>query len=169
MAKDKGKTKDKATKGKSKGADDGFAKPSEAPSTSGDGWKFETDDNVGELFLITPLRTQTVTTEKYGDTEVVVADIVELNEKKPSKSELHEEVFVFGGWTKGALRGYIGERKVLGRLGQDAAKSKSKTPAWVLEDADKGDIETAKTYLADVDPFVQGGKSKDKGKGGKGK
>lgn len=160
-------------KDKSNKAGGDFAKPSEAPSTGGDGWKFETDDNVGELFLITPLRTQTVTTEKYGDTEVVVADIVELNEKKPAKSELHEEVFVFGGWTKGALRGYIGERKVLGRLGQDAAKSKSKTPAWVLEDADDDDIEVAKTYLADVDPFVQGGKDKAKAdkttKPGKGK
>lgn len=166
MAKDKSKTKDKG-----KGGNDEFAKPSDAPSTGGDGWKFETDDNVGELFLITPLRTQTVTTDKYGDTEVVVCDIVHLNEKKPAKSELHEEVFVFGGWTKGALRGYIGERKVLGRLGQDAAKSKSKTPAWVLEDADSDDIDVAKDYLANVDPFKTGSadkvakdKSKSKGK-----
>lgn len=141
---------------------DEFAKPSEAPSTGGDGWKFETDDNVGSLFLITPLRTQTVATEKYGDAEVVVCDIVGINEKKPARSELHEEVFVFGSWTKGALRGYIGERKVLGRLGQDAFKSKSKTPAWVLEDADDDDIEAARAYLAEVDPFVQTGKGKGK-------
>lgn len=169
MAKDKGNTKDKGkadSKGKAKGGgNDDFAKPSDAPSTGGDGFKFETDDNVGSLFLITPLRTQSVTTEKYGEAEVVVCDIVELNEKKPAKSELHEEVFVFGGWTKGALRGYIGERKVLGRLGQDAAKSKSKTPAWVLEDADEDDIEVAKEYLANVDPFKNGSADKVKSKG----
>lgn len=170
MAKDKSKTKGKADKpGKSKGGNDEFAKPSDAPNAGGDGWKFEDDDNVGDLFLITPLRTQTVKTDKYGDTEVVVADIVHLNEKKPAKSELHEEVFIFGGWTKGATRGYIGERKVLGRLGQDAAKSKSKTPAWVLEDADDDDIAIAKAYLETADPFKQSGKdkAKSKGKGGK--
>jgi hypothetical protein len=168
MAKDKG-IKGKgdakvAKKGKGGGGDD-FARPSDAPASGGDGWRFESDDNVGELFLITPLRVDSVTTEKYGDAEVIVCDVVHLNEKKPEKSEEHEEVFVFGGWTKGSLRGYVGDRKVLARLGQDAAKSKSKTPAWVLEDADADDIEVAKAYLAAADPFAQkGGKAAKSGK-----
>lgn len=169
MAKDKSKKKaDEPVKGKSKkGGNDDFAKPSEAPSAGGDGWKFEHEDNVGSLFLITPLRVETVKTENYGDTEVVVANIVELHEKKPEKSELHENAYIFGGWTKGATRGYIGERKVLGRLGQDAKKSKSKTPAWVLEDADDDDIAIAKAYIENVDPFKQSGSDKAKGKGKK--
>ena len=37
--------------------------------------------------------------------EIIVADVVVLNEKKPAKSEEHEEVYVFSGYLKGALRG----------------------------------------------------------------
>lgn len=154
MAKDKGKKAEK-----SKGGDE-FAKPSEAPATGGDGFKAESEDNVGKLFIITPLRTDSVKTDDYGDAEVIVADVVVVNEKKPEKSEEHESVFFFGGWTKGALRGYIGERKVLARLGQDASKTKSKAKgafAWVLEDADDDDLALARTYLDSVDPFVQKG------------
>lgn len=164
-AKGKGKVDEKPAKSKKAKGNDDFAKPSDAPAT-GDSWKFEDDDNVGDLFLITPLREQTFKSDEYGDSQIVVADIVVINEKKPAKSELHEEVYIFGGWVKGALRGYIGERKVLGRLGKDASKTKSKAKdafAWVLEDADDDDIEIAKAYLETVDPFVQGGK-KSKGK-----
>lgn len=146
MAKDKSKDK-----GKTKSDD--FAKPSEAPASGGDGWKFEDDYNVGSLFLITPLREQTVKGFENKDTDVIVADIVELNEKKPAKSELHEDAYVFGGWTKGALRGFIGERRVLGRLVRDKAKGRGGNAAWVLEDADEDDIEVAKEYLASLDPF----------------
>jgi hypothetical protein len=165
MAKDKGKTKGDDTvakKAKAKGGDD-FAKPSEAPA-GGDGWRFEHEDHVGELFLITPLRVDSVTSDKYGESEVIVCDIVHLNEKKPEKSEAHTDVYAFGAWVRGSLRGFVGERKVLGRLGQDASKSKSKSPAWVLEDADDDDIAIAKAYLASVDPFAakSGGKKSKK-------
>lgn len=175
MAKDKSKSKTKtgdepstkAPKGDkgTKGTDD-FAKPSDAPATGGDGYKFEHEDNIGNLYLITPLRSERVIGFENKETEVVVCDVVELNEKKPAKSELHEEVYVFGGWTKGSLRGYIGERKVLARLGTDKSKGRGNNAAWVFEDADDDDIEVAKDYLANVDPFKQsgGGKSKDKGK-----
>lgn len=163
MAKDKTK----------KSGDDDFGRPSDAPAT-GDSWRAEHVDNVGRLMLITPLREEDFKSEDYGDSRVVVADVVVLNEKKPEKSETHEEVFFFGGWTKGALRGYIGERRVLARLERDQSKSKSKSnPAWVLEDGDADDVKVAKAYLASVDPFEQkGGKSKPepepkKGKGGK--
>lgn len=154
--------KDKSKKSKGGGLDE-FAKPSEAPATGGDGFKFEDDKNVGDLFLITPLREDEVETNKYGTAEVIVCDIVHLNEKKPAKSEEHTNVFVFGAWTKGALRGYIGERRVIARLEQDAAKSKSDKPAWVLEDADADDVKIAREYLDSVDPFAtkpsKGGKA----------
>ena len=145
MAKDKGAkpAKDKSTKAP-KGGNDDFAKP----------FKLEDVANVGELFIITPLREDVVKTEKYGDADVVVCDVVQINEKKPEKSEEHTNVYAFGGWVRGGLRGYIGERKVLARLGQDASKSKSDKPAWVLEDADADDVELAKRYLASVDPFA---------------
>ena len=143
---------------------DDFAAPSDAPNTGGDGWKFETDDNLGDLYLITPLRTEYMD-DAFSPTpgatkEVIVCDIVALNEKKPAKSELHADAWVFGGWTKGSLRGYIGERMVLARLGQGPAGKGGQIP-WILEDCDNDDKVVAKAYLASVDPFaVKGAKSK---------
>ena len=163
MAKDKSKKAEKA-----KGGNDEFAQPSEAPAT-GDGWRFETEDNVGELFLITPLRVDSVTTEKYGESEVIVCDIVHLNEKKPEKSEEHENVYAFGAWVRGSLRGFAGERKVVARLEQDASKSKSKSPAWVLEDATADDIKIARAYLDSLDPFAAKGAGKAEKTGKKAK
>jgi len=165
MAKDKGKKKsdEKATK-KSKGGSDGFAKPSEAPA-GGDGWRLETEDHLGDLFLITPLREQTVKGFEDADTQIIVASIVHLNEKKPEKSEEHEEVWVWGRWVQGALRGYIGEQRVLGRLAKDKSKAKGNNAAWVLEDADDDDIETAREYLTFVtNPLNTKGDKKSKAK-----
>lgn len=146
MAKDKSK----------KSNDDDFAKPSEAPA-GGDGWKLADDDNDGELFLITPLRKETVTTAEYGDKEVIVADVVAINTKKPAKSEEHEEVFVFGAWLQGAIRHAIGERRVLGRLDKAADKKSGRGYVWKLEDADDDDIDAAREYLASLDPFAKKG------------
>lgn len=169
MAKDKSKKKDaapveepkkkskaapeKASK-KSKGGDEEFAKPSEAPATS-DGWAFENDDHIGDLFLITPLRE-----DEHDDSfnpgekkKHIVADIVHINEKKPAKSELHEDAWVFGGWTRGSLRGFIGESRLVVRLDRDKSKAKGKNIPWVLLDPTDDDIEKVREYLASVDPF----------------
>lgn len=148
MAKDKGKKNN-----------DDFAKPSEAPA-GGDGWKLADDDNDGELFLITPLRKETVATAEYGDKEVIVADVVHINTKKPAKSEEHEEVFVFGAWLQGAIRHAIGERRVLGRLDKAADKKSGRGYVWKLEDADEDDIAAAREYLASLDPFAKKGAKK---------
>lgn len=155
MAKDKGK--------KTASNNDDFAKPSEAPA-GGDGWKFASDDNDGGLFLITPLRKETVNTTEYGEKEVIVADIVHLNEKKPAKSEEHEEVFIFGAWLQGAVRAFIGERRVLGRLDKAADKKSGRGYVWKLEDADDDDIAVAREYLASLDPFAKKGGKAEKGK-----
>jgi hypothetical protein len=164
MAKDKSKKADtKPAKGGASNDDD-FAKPSEAPA-GGDGWKLADQANIGKLMLFTPLRTDSVHVargKKGEDVDVIVADVDVLNEKKPEKSEEHEEVFVFGKWVQGALRGFIGERKVLGRLEQDAGKSQGDRPAWVLEDADADDIKVARAYLDQLDPFKGAGKKKAK-------
>lgn len=139
-------------KTKKSGAADGFAKPSEAPA-GGDGWKFADDDNLGKLFLITPLRAESGE-DKYHPGEMkerIVADVVEINEKKPEKSEEHSDVWIFQGYLKGALRGYIGERRVLGRLGK-GAPDRGNEP-WILEDASKKDEAIAVAYLESLDPL----------------
>lgn len=155
MAKDKGKKK-------GGGFSDEFGKPSEAKG-GGDGWRLEHEDNIGDLFLISPLREDDFTSEEYGTSKIIVCDVVAINEKKPEKSQEHTDVYLFGGWTKGAVRGYIGERRVLARLDQDASKSRSKkNPAWVLIDADEKDAKIARAYIESIDPFKQkGAKSKD--------
>lgn len=143
MAKDKGKKIDAA---------DGFAKPSEAPA-GGEGWALANDDNLGKLFLITPLRAEMID-DKYhpGERkEIIVADVVEINEKKAEKSEEHSDVWIFQGYLKGALRGYIGERRVLGRLGKGAI-DRGNEP-WILEDASKKDEAAAVAYLETLDPL----------------
>lgn len=153
--KDKGGKADKSEK-KSKGKGDGaFARPSDAPA-GGDSWSLTADENVGALMLITPLREEDVdvTIAKRAEVKrVVVADVVVINEKKPLKSEPHEEVYVFGGWLKGALKGYIGERKVLARLVKEKDTSSSTGYVWKFEDADEDDIAAATEYVNSVDVF----------------
>lgn len=143
MAKDKSK----------KTGGDEFAKPSEAPA-GGDGFTLTSDENRGKLLLITPLRTERIedkfSKEPGATKEIIVADVVVLDEKKPEKSEEHEEVYVFSGYLKGALRGYIGERRVLGRLTNTEDTSKKKDRGnyyWELEDADADDVAVARAYL----------------------
>jgi hypothetical protein len=156
--------KDKSTKSKSTKptvTDDDFAKPSEAPA-GGEGWQFATEDNLGDLFLITPLRIDEIDDKfKPGERkEIIVADVVALNTKKPEKSEEHENVWIFQGYLKGSLRGYVGTRRVLGRLGKGETKDRGNYP-WILEDADADDVKVAKAYLASLDPFAQKGAKAD--------
>lgn len=169
MAKDKSK---KST------ADDDFARPSDAPA-GGDGWTLTSDENRGKLMLFTPLREIEVE-DKFSKVpgatkKVIVADVVVLNEKKPEKSEEHDEVYVFSGYLKGALRGYIGERRVLGRLRntEDTTEKKDRgNYYWELEDASKGDVEIARSYMAAAnDPLrsTKAEKPAKKDKGGKAK
>ncbi|MFM9745089.1 hypothetical protein ACKI2C_46860, partial [Streptomyces brasiliscabiei] len=139
-------------KSKKSGGDE-FAKPSEAPA-GGDGFTLTSDENRGKLLLITPLRTERIedkfSKEPGATKEIIVADVVVLDEKKPAKSEEHEEVYVFSGYLKGALRGYIGERRVLGRLTNTEDTSKKKDRGnyyWELEDADADDVAVARAYL----------------------
>ena len=166
MAKDKSKKK-----GGKLADDEEFGRPSDAPA-GGDGWKLASDDTRGKLMLFTPLREEKVPAfgkaGKEGEKQdVVVADVVVLNEKKPEKSEEHEEVYVFQRYVQGALRGYIGERRVLGRLvnteDTSGAKSASGGYYWELEDADSDDIKVARAYLESLDPFAQKGGKKGKG------
>lgn len=166
MAKDKGKKSKSDEKAPKKSKGDGeFAKPSDAPA-GGDSWRLEVEDHLGDLFLITPLREQTVKGFEDADTQVIVASIVHLNEKKPEKSEEHEEVWVWGRWVQGSLRGYIGTDRVLGRLAKDKSKAKGNNAAWVLEDADDDDIETAREYLKFVtNPLNSKSKGDKKSKG----
>lgn len=150
MAKDKSEKKKGDKPAKSSSISGDFVKPSEAPS-GGDGWNM-TEEAEGRLIIFTPLREQQVETTDYGAKPVVVADVVVLNEKKPEKSEAHAEVFVWGGYLRGALRGSIGTARVLGRLVRGDKKERGNFP-WLLQDATDAETEIARAYLASVDPL----------------
>jgi hypothetical protein len=123
--------------------------------------------------LFTPLREEEVPAYGKARTELARSRRSSspmsfvLNEKKPAKSEEHEEVYVFQRYVQGALRGYIGERRVLGRLQytEDTTKAKSQSGGyyWELEDADADDIKVARAYLESLDPFAQKGAKKGEG------
>lgn len=161
-------SKDKSKKSTS----DEFGKPSEAPA-GGDGFKL-TEGAKDRLILFTPLRVDKHAAfdkkrAALGETdEHIVADIVVLNEKHPEKSEEHENVWVFPAYVQGSLRGFIDDRKVLGRLRHtdDTTKAKSSFGKgyWELEDADEDEVGIARAYLTALnDPF----RSKKKADGGK--
>lgn len=152
MAKDKAEKAGKKSKGKGDAPKlrDDFAKPSEAQS-GGDGWNL-TEEAEGRLIIFTPLREIEVETTDYGKKPVIVADVVVLNEKKPEKSEPHAEVYVWGGYLRGALRSSIGQARVLGRLVRGTKKERGNFP-WLLEDATDDETDLARRYLASVDPL----------------
>lgn len=148
-----GKNKDKKNKGTDAAADLGFAKPSEA-SGGGDGWKLGTDENVGKLFLFTPLREETVKTAAYGEKPAIIADVVAIDEDDAAASELHSDTYIFQGYLRGSLKSFVGKRKVLGRLAKKK-DPKYGTPSWQLDDATSADVELAQAYLKSIDPFEQ--------------
>lgn len=161
MAKDKSKNKGGAA------ASDDFGKPSEAPA-GGDGWKLT--DAKDRLLLFTPLREEEKpafdkkAAAKGLTQEIIVADVVVIDEKNPEKSEEHENVWIFQRYIQGSLRGFINDRKVLGRLRntEDTTRATSASGGyyWELEDATKKDVEKARAYVtAANDPFRKKGKA----------
>lgn len=148
-----------------------FAKPSEA--SGGDSWSLTDGDeaksgkNDGELMLITPLRKDEVSVtrgKKTEDVEVIVADVVHLNRKKPEKSEEHENVYIWAKWIQGSLRSYIGKEMVLGTVVKTPDAASATGYVWKLQDADSDDVTAAEAYLASLSPFKGNGEKRDKAK-----
>jgi len=167
MAKDKGKKKSSAP--------EGFAKPSEAKG-GGDSWSLTDGDdpksgqNDGRLFILTPLREESVDVTRGKKTEsvkVIVADVVMIDEKKPGKSEAHDEVYVWGKWVQGAIRSSIGIERVLGRLEKEDDSASAVGYVWKLTDATKKEEALAMEYFASLDPFKQKGADDKKAAGKK--
>lgn len=159
----KGKPAKGAKPDKAKGGAGEFAKPSEATG-GGDSWSLTDGDdpksgqNNGKLFLFTPLREDVQDVTRGNKTEavkVIVSDVVELNERKPSKSVAHSDVYIWAKWVQGSLRSFIGERMVIGRLRKEVDKSTAVGYVWKLDDFDDDDLKVAMEYRASVDPFKQ--------------
>lgn len=126
MAKDKSK--------KNGSADEGGFEVFSAPPTNS-GFKLNTLDNKGDLFVITALGTGETTSE-YGPAEYVEAHVIHVDEDDPKDSELHERAWIFGNLAN-SLKTSVGGGPVLGRL--DQGVNKKGNPPWILvavEDAE---------------------------------
>lgn len=136
MAKDKSKKKDSPIEA----TFDAFVDPAEG----GDNWKIA--DALGELLLITPTGLEEDIETVHGSADAIKADVVVINEKKPSKSEEHSGVLIFQAFLKSSLKPSIGKGRVVARLGKGEAQ-KGKSAPYILEAADAEDKSLAMDYL----------------------
>lgn len=105
-------------------------------STSGIEWKTA----LGHLLLVSPLSVEEKVNTSLGEKDAIRADIVDLDQ-----GETYTDVLVFPRVLQGQLRPKIGG-KVLGRLGQGAAKPGQSAP-WVLQDFSPDDAKKASAWI----------------------
>lgn len=108
-------------------------------SASGISW----DEHKGRLFLIEPKDFERGIATSYGEKDAVRADVTIVD--APDEPHVFTEALIFPGVLISQTRPLIGE-KVLGRLGQGAAKQGQKPP-WRLDDATEADEKQATAYL----------------------
>lgn len=113
---------------------------SAAPPSGGITWA----DHKGSLLIIEPINVETGIQTAFGTADAVKANVHVLT--GPDTSEDYPDCLVFPKLLASQLKGQIG-KKVVGRLGQGAAKSGQSAP-WVLEQSTPEDIEKAKAFLA---------------------
>lgn len=114
-----------------------------APAQNSEGVKVA--DLNGHLLIVTPLEYKTGINTVNGIAEAIEVDIVDLD-----TNEEHTSVLFFNVALRSALKPNIGN-KVLGRIGQGAAKPGKNAP-WILIDA-TGDA----TAVAKANAFIAGG------------
>lgn len=116
---------------------DPFASPG---STSGVDYK----ELNGRLLLIQPRALEDGIHTSLGTKEAIRADIVVLD--GPTAGTEHTDTLVFPRVLIGQLRSRIGQ-KVLGRLGQGAAKPGQSAP-WILQEATDADKQVGLAWLS---------------------
>lgn len=111
-------------------------------------------DDEGSLLLISVTGIETDIVTAFGKTNAVKADVVIINEKKPSKSEEHKGILIFQRVLQSQLENYVGGRRVFGRLGRGIAKAGQDAP-FIIDDPTEADKVLAREYLASIDPFTK--------------
>jgi len=112
-----------------------------APASNSEGVKVA--DLNGHLLIVTPIEYKTGINTVNGITDAVEVDIVDLD-----TNEEHKSLLWFNVALRNALKPLIGN-KVLGRIGQGAAKPGKNAP-WILLDAtsDATAVAKANAYIA---------------------
>lgn len=101
-------------------------------------------DLKGTLLLFTVKAVETDVQTSFGMANPVRADVVVLD--GPDAGEAFDDTLVFPKALIGQLKSKVGG-KVLGRLGQGAAKP-GQSPPWLLSDATDEDKKVAREWLA---------------------
>lgn len=108
-------------------------------SASGITW----EEHKGQLLLIEPKSVETGVSTTFGEKDAVRADITVID--APNGAIEYHDALIFPGVLIGQTRSMVG-KKVLGRLGQGAAKPGQKPP-WRLDDPTDADIQTATAWV----------------------
>lgn len=119
---------------------------SAAPPSGGITWA----DHQGKLLIITPIGFEEGINTAFGMADAVKADIHVLT--GPDTADEFPSALVFPKLLASQLKNQIGN-KVVGRLGQGAAKPGQSAP-WLLEPGTPEDIEKAKAFLEKSAPVV---------------
>lgn len=109
-----------------------------APPSGGITWA----DHKGALLVVTPLGIETGVATVHGPSDCIRADVLVIT--GPGTGEEFPDCLVFPKVLQGQLRNQLGH-KVVGRLGQGAAKPGQSAP-WMLEAATADDIAKAQAY-----------------------
>lgn len=112
----------------------------------GRGDKFEPSEYAGALLLVYPTEYFSAIPTQHGDTAVVDCHIVVLDRVDPQTGApmILRDARIFGRAMVPQLKGGVGGRAILGRLGQ--GQNTKGNPPWVLTDFSAGDAEIARQY-----------------------
>jgi hypothetical protein len=120
------------------------ANPFSTPSSGG-----RLTEYMGRLIIVTPREYRDSFQTSIGETEVIFADVVVLDEKDPvKKSEELTNLVIFGKVLVPELRRILEDERppALGRLGKRKSKTAGKNDAHALIAAEPGEIAIAMKY-----------------------
>lgn len=119
------------------------------PAAPGEGIQWA--DHKGALLLIEVLGIEHAMKTRFGESDAVSVNITVLD--GPGKDAHYDTALVFPKLLQSQLKGQVGA-KVLGRLGQGAAKSGQSAP-WLLEEASAADTSLAEQWVRNNQPATQ--------------
>lgn len=114
------------------------------PASGGGGWNAK--EALGDLLLIRPTKLERDFKTSAGISDVIRAEVVVIDEKKPKKSEAHSDVLLFWTSVVNSLEPAVGKGRVVGRLVMGEA-SPGKSAPYLLEKATDEEKALAMEYL----------------------
>lgn len=121
------------------------------------GDKFEAEQFDGALLLFYPIEYFSSIPTQHGETAVVDTHIIALDRADlTGQPTVLRDARIFGRALVPQLKGAVGGKAVLGRLGR--GQNTKGNPPWLLKDYSEADAEFARGYMAShPDPRVQTG------------